>query len=120
MFLRLESSEYDNHTIYPNLRLISDHVLLTVDILIFEEHIQTRCMLVKNSKEEDKFVNELIKTIKEINTENIHNKNVLDQTVQEFASTMERLWYKHSKIVNITKHLKEWWNEQFQRDLEHF
>ena len=35
-------------------------------------------MLVKNSKEENKFVNKLIETIKEINTKNICNKNVLD------------------------------------------
>jgi len=93
--------------------LTSDHTPLTVDISIFEEHIQTRrCMLVKNSEEEDKFVNKLIETIKGMNTENICNKNVLNQIVQEFSSITERLWYKHSKIVNITKHSKEWWNEQ--------
>ena len=77
-------------------------------------------MLIKNSEEENKFVNELIKTIKGINTVNIHNKNVLNQIVQEFASTIERIWYKHSKIINITKHSKKWWNEQCQRDLEHY
>jgi len=99
--------EHDNYTIYPDLRLTSDHASLIVDISIFEEHIQTRYMLVKNSKEENKFVNELIETIKEINTENIYNKNVFDQIIQEFASTMERLWYKHSKIVNITKYSNE-------------
>jgi len=83
MFLRTELLEYDNHTIYPDLRLISDHVPLTVDILIFEEHIQTRrCTLVKNSEEENKFVNKLIEIIKEMNTENICNKNILDQIVQ--------------------------------------
>jgi len=81
MFLRLESLEHDNHTIYPDLRLTSDHAPLTVDISIFEKHIQTkRCTLVKNS-EEDNFVNELIETIKEMNTENICNKNVLDQII---------------------------------------
>ena len=108
MFLRLELLEYDNHTIHPDLRLTSDYTPLTVDISIFKEHIQTRrCMLVKNSEEEDKFINKLIETIKEMNTENICNKNVLDQIIQEFASAMERLWYKYSKIVNITKHSKE-------------
>ena len=108
MFLRPELLEYDNHTIYPDLRLTSDHTPLTVDILIFEEHIQTRRrMLIKNSEKEDKFVKKLIETIKEMNTENICNKNILDQIVQEFASTIKRLWYKHSKIINITKHSKE-------------
>ena len=42
MFLRPELLEYNNHTIYPDLRLTSDHALLTVDIVIFEEQIQTR------------------------------------------------------------------------------
>jgi len=101
--------------------LTSDHASLIVDISIFEEHIQTRRhTLVKNSKEENKFVNKLIETIKEMNTKNIYNENVLNQVVQEFASAIERLWYKHSKIVNITKHSKEWCNEQCQRDLEYF
>jgi len=82
MFPRQELLEYDNHTIHPDLRLISDHISLMVNISIFKEYIQTRrCMLIKNSKEEDKFVNKLLETIKEMNTENIHNENVLDQIV---------------------------------------
>jgi len=42
MFLRLESLEHDNHTIHPDWRLTLDHVLLTINISIFKEHIQTR------------------------------------------------------------------------------
>lgn len=79
MFLRPKSLEYDNHTICSDLRLASDHALLTVDILIFEEKIQTRKhMLIENSKEENKSVNKLIEIIKEINTANIHNEFVLE------------------------------------------
>ena len=79
IFLRPKSLEYDNHTICPDLRLASDHALLTVDILIFEEQIQTRKhMLIENSKEENKSVNKLIEIIKEINTANIHNEFVLE------------------------------------------
>jgi len=55
-----------------------------------------------------------------MNTANICNEFILEKTIQEFASTIERIWYKHSKIVNITKHSKEWWNDQCQRDLEHY
>ena len=67
-------------------------------------------MLIKNNKEENKFINELIEIIKEINTANICNEFVLKQTIQKFANTIERTWYKYSKIVNITKYLKKWWN----------
>ena len=78
IFLRLESLEYNNHTIHSDLRLISDHTLLTVNISIFEEQIQTRrCMLIKNSNKENKFVNELIENIKGISILCIHNKSIL-------------------------------------------
>ena len=85
-----------------------DHVSLIVNISIFEEHIQTRkCTLVKNSKEEDNFINNLIEAIKGMNMENIQSKEVLDQIVQLLASITEKIWYKHSKVVNITKYSKE-------------
>jgi len=112
MFLRLESLEHDNHTIHSNWRLTSDYTPLTINISIFEEHTQTRRqMLVKNSEEEEYFLNELSEAIKEINTKNIQSKEVIKLVVQSFTSHTDRIWYKHLKIVNITKHAKEWWNE---------
>jgi len=72
MFLRPESSEYVNHPIHLDWRLTSNHVLLTINIESFEEHIQTRkCTIIKNSKEEENFVDKLIRAIKELNMENI-------------------------------------------------
>ena len=82
IFLRLELLEYDNHTIHSDLRLISDHTLLIVDISIFEEQIQIkRHMLIKNSNEENNFVDELIENIKEMNTMYICNEIILDQII---------------------------------------
>ena len=107
IFLRPESSELNSHSIYPDWRLIPDHAPLTVNIVIFEEYIQIKkCTIVKNSKEEDNFVNKLIKTIKRLNMENFQNKEVLEHIVQNFAECIERIWYKYSKIVNVTKHSK--------------
>ena len=108
MFLRPKSSEYNNYTIHPNLRLISDHAPLTVDISIFKEQIQIRrCMLIKNSNRENNFVNKLIENIKKMNTMYICDETILKQIIQEFANAIKRIWYKYSKIVNITKHSKE-------------
>ena len=105
MFLRLGSLEYDNYTIYPDWRLTSDHALLTVNISIFKEHIQTRkCILVKNSKEKNNFINKLIEAIKGMNTKNIQSKEVFNQIVQLLISITERIWYKYLKVVNITKY----------------
>ena len=33
---------------------------------------------------------------------------------------MNEIWFKHSKIVNITKYLKLWWNDEYQRKLEKY
>ena len=77
-----ESTEQNNHLIYPNWRLTSDHTSLTVDISIFKEYIQTRKQtLVKNSKEEKYFLDKLIEAIKEINIENLQSKEVLESTI---------------------------------------
>ena len=64
-------------------------------------------MLAKNNKEEEYFLNELIDAIKEINAENIQSKEVLEYVIQLFAYHMVRTWYKHLKIINITKHSKK-------------
>jgi len=91
MFLRLESLEYDNHTIHPDWRLTSDHTPLNINISIFEEHIQTRKrMLIKNSKEEF-FIKELMEAIERLNIENIQSKEVFEQIVQLFTSNTERI-----------------------------
>jgi len=63
-------------------------------------------MIVKNSEEEENFVDKLIGTIKGLNIKNIQSKKVLEHIIQSFANDIERIWYKHSKFVNITKHSK--------------
>ena len=91
IFLRLESSEYDNHSIHLDQRLTSDYASLTINIVIFEKHVQTRkCTIVKNSKEEKNFVDKLIRAIKELNMENIQSKEVLDHIVQSFTNDTKR------------------------------
>ena len=79
MFLRLDFLEHDNYTIHPNWRLILDHTSLIVNISIFKEYIQTRkYMLVKNSKKENNFINNLMEAIKKMNMKNIQSKEILD------------------------------------------
>ena len=35
-------------------------------------------------------------------------------------NSIERIWFKHSRNVNITKHSKLWWNEECQKELEDY
>ena len=107
MFLWLTSAEFDNHTIHSKQRLSLDYALFTVNITIFEEHVQTKKqIIVKNSKKERNFIAELTKSIKRLNTEYITSKEDLEQVVQEFVHNIDEIWFKHSKIVNVTKHSK--------------
>ena len=79
MFFHPNLLEFNNHTIHPEWRLSSDYAPLTTDIAIYEEHIFTKKhTIVKNSKEESKFIAELINSIKRLNTENLMSKETLD------------------------------------------
>ena len=79
MFLRPNSLEHNNHSIYLDWCLISNHTPLIMNIAIFEKNIQTKKhSIIKNSKEEDNFIIELIEAIKRLNTEDIQSKEVLE------------------------------------------
>ena len=107
MFLRLGLSEFNNHTIHSDWRLLLDYAPLTVDIVIIEENIQTsKYTLVKNREEKENFITELTRAITRLNIENIQSKEILEQIVQTFTNNMDRIWFKHSKVINITKHFK--------------
>jgi len=95
MFLQFRSDELDNHSIYPDWRLTSDHAPLMIMIPIVEEHIQIRKqMIVKGSEEESVFIKKLIKTFKDIDTSNLSNIERLENVILNLANLMERIWVK--------------------------
>ena len=114
MFLKLNSLEFNNYTIYPELWYLSDHAPLMVDILITKEFVWDKWhMISKNSKEKDKdkFIFELIEAIKKIDTGHLIDKDSLGLIVQGFANKSDFIWYKHLRCVNITIYSKAWWNK---------
>ena len=121
MFLHSGSSELDNHLIHPDWHLMSDHVSLTISILIVEKSItSTKCSIIKDSKEESSFIKDVITSIRNLNTSNLSSVSRLDSAVNEFANIVESTWVKNSKAVNITKYSKSWWNKNCNRNLEKY
>jgi len=121
MFLRYGLVELDNHTIHLEWRLSSDHASLTVTILIEEQHTNNyRHSISKGSKEEKSFIKDLIKDISSINVSNLSNTKSLENVVGLFACIVEKTWDKNSKIVNILRHSKSWWDISCSRNLEKY
>jgi len=82
MFLRNDSMEINNHYILPKLQNLLDHASLIVNIIIEKKFIQDKQhTIIKNSKEEKKFINELKITIDNIDTTEISNKELLERCV---------------------------------------
>ena len=106
IFLRSNSLELNNHMIYLEWKYSSDHTSLTVNISIDEEYVPTKKYTIIKNNKEDKFIAELINNIKRLDTENLTSKVTLKQTVQRFADKSDVIWFKHSKLINITKHSK--------------
>ena len=118
MFLQPNHREFDRYQIIPELHKPSDHVPLVVSIAINEEHIHIKKqMITKDSKNEKEFIKQLGEQISNINTSNIADKETLENITQELATAIEDLWNRHSRTVNITRHSKEWWNEDCRRNL---
>ena len=121
VFLCPFSTEFNNHYIHPDWRLISDYTPITVNILIFNECILTKKQsLIKNSDEENHFIEKLANIIKWMNMSFIQNIEALENIIQILAINIDSTWLKYSKNVNITKYSKAWWNEDYYKDLNKY
>ena len=104
VFLRKGSNELNNHSIHPDWRLSSDHTLLTVTIPIVKEHVQSKkCMIVKDSEEEDVFVKEFIEVFKNINTSDLLNIEQLEDIILYLTTSIERTWVRRIQNLSISQ-----------------
>ena len=108
MFLRCGSAELDHHFIFPDYRLFSDHVPLTIDIPIGDEIIQsTKLSVVPRSNQEKDFIKGVILNLQVLDTLNIDSIENLNLVVNRLGSIIEQMWFKNAKRTKISKHSKQ-------------
>jgi len=108
MFLRSSLSKLNNHVIYLEWRLTSDHTPLTITISITEELVLTsKFLLPKNSKKEA-FIKEVVFVFKSLETLNLSNHESLEQVVNLLVARVEQAWNANARRVNIMKYSKKW------------
>jgi len=121
MFLQSRSTELNNHLIHPDWHLMLDRALLTVTIPIMEENINsTRFSIVKNSKEETSFIKEVSSLIRNLDVSNLSNIDRLENVVNSLALNIDYTWEKNSKLINISRYFKSWWNNECNECLRNY
>jgi len=70
--------------------------------------------------EEKIFIKDIIKNITIIDTFFLTNVESLEKAINSFSKAIESTWEKNSKIINISRHSKSWWNINCSRDLEKY
>ena len=63
---------------------------------------------MKNSKEEENFIKEVLYVIKNIDISNLLDINKLEDAINSLTLSIENVWKMNSKYINITKHSKSW------------
>jgi len=78
-----------------------------------EENINsTRFSIAKNSEEETLFIKDIFSLIRNLDVSNLPDIDRLENIVNSLTSNIEHAWEKNSKLVNISRHSKSWWNNE--------
>ena len=108
MFINPNNSGFNKHTLNPDICLPSDHVPLIIEVGIKEENIDyTFQAIKKDSEEEEAFIRDIIKGIRNIDTSDLKNQADIQRCVTVLSTTFKDTWSIHSITKRITKHSKE-------------
>ena len=90
-------------------------------ITIEEEYIDLfKISIAKNSKEEKKFIKDVLLAIKSINILDLSDISKIKDVTNSFASKVKLAWKLNAKRVQMTKHSKSWWNENCNHTLTNY
>ena len=121
MFLRYRSTELNQHSIHPDWRLTSNHAPLSVTVPIVDETINTlKLSIQQNSKQETTFIREVISVFKNLNSLNISNKECFKNMVNNLNLLINQAWNKNVKLTRITRHSKQWWNDECKQAINEY
>jgi len=113
VFLAPNNPGFGKHSLLPGNWRFSDYVFLLITVRINDKNINTVIQSIKkDSNEEKDFVNDIINSIKGLNTTIIMNKDLLLNITSHLSQAYENAWSRYSKPRRITKHSKKWWNQQ--------
>jgi len=85
--------EFNNYSIHLDLYHLSNHALLTIDISIKKEFLlEKQHTITSGSKEEERFIADFIKTVGDLDTVVIPNKNILEGLIHKYATMSELIW----------------------------
>ena len=91
MFLHYGSSKLNHHSICLDCHLSSDHAPLIINIPINDEFINSSKLLIaSNSEQETAFIKDLITVFENTETNNIANKDNLEDIVNHIGTSINR------------------------------
>ena len=112
VFLPPDNSGSGKHILHPEIREPSDHVPLTIEVGIRNINIDMNIWSIRRDSEEEKdYITSITNGVYNLNTSSITTKEELEDYVQQLAIIFENAWRSHSKLKWVTKHSKEWWNQ---------
>jgi len=80
----------NNHFIHPDLQLSSDYAPLSVTITIEEKYVDLfKFFITKNSKEEKKFIKDVLLTIKSIDILDLSDISKIEDVTNSFVSKVK-------------------------------
>jgi len=121
MFLHSGSSELDSHCILPENRFSLDHALLSIEIPIIEEVVQSsKFTILPKSNQEKAFIDEVISNFKSLNTSNIDDDVKVDFVINQLGCIINQAWKNNAKKSRISKHFKQWWSDECSRALNNY
>jgi len=108
MFMNPNNSGFNKYILKPDICLLSDHVPLIIDVGIKEENINLTFQAIKkDSEEEEVFIRDIIKSIRNIDTSNLVNLEDIQRYITTLSASVKDAWATHSLGKKITKHSKE-------------